>query len=98
MMQLFGNGISSIETMLGMLGIAVTSGNRTSWATVGNRLGVVQQSVADVVQKMNLENEIKAMEQCSIKQIDNKGITCMYDMGWQKHASGKNYTSEWCFM
>jgi len=29
MMQLFGNGILSIETMLGMLGIAVTSGNCT---------------------------------------------------------------------
>jgi len=95
MMQLFGNGISSIETMLGMLGIAITSGNHTSWATVGNRLGVAQQSVADVVQKMNLENEIKAMEQCGVKQIDDKGImkwplTCKCDMGWQKH---KNYNS-----
>jgi len=36
MMQLFGNGISSIEMMLGVLGIAINSGNCTSWATIGN--------------------------------------------------------------
>jgi len=98
MMKLFGNGISSIETMLGMLGIAVTSGNCNSWATIGNWLGVVQKNVADVVQKNNLENEIKVMEQCGVQQIEDKGImkwplTCTYDMGWQKHASGKNYNS-----
>jgi len=51
MMQLFGNGISCIETMLGMLGIAIASGNCTSWTTIGNWLGVAQQKVADAVQK-----------------------------------------------
>ncbi len=98
MMQLFGNGISSIETMLGMLGIAITSRNCASWATVGNWLGVAQQKVADVVQKINLENEIKAIEQYGVQQIEDKGVmkwprTCTYDMGWQKCTSGRDYNS-----
>jgi len=65
-MMLFGNGISSIEIMLGILGIATASGNCTSWATIDNWLGVAQQKVADAVQKSKLKNEIKAMEQCSV--------------------------------
>jgi len=52
---LFGNGLSSLDTTLGMLGIAVHSGLHTSWATIGTCLGVAQQVVADNVQLQNWE-------------------------------------------
>jgi len=84
--------------MLGMLSIAINSSNCTSWATIGNWLGVAQQVVADKVQKINLANEIEVMKENGVHQInDNEKmkwpLTCTYDMGWQKHASGKNNNS-----
>ncbi len=99
MMELFGNGLSSLDTMLGMLGIAVHSGLCSSWAAISHHLGVAQQAVADNVQIMNLEKEIEAMKECGIKQVQDKDnmvwpLTCTYDMGWQKRASGKNYNSQ----
>jgi len=59
---------------------------------------VAQQKVMDMVQNINLENESKAMEQSGVQQIEDKGVmkwplTCTYDMGWQRHAFGKNYNS-----
>jgi len=38
------------------------------------------------------------MEQCGVQQVEDKGIikwplTFTYDVGWQKHALGKNYNS-----
>ncbi len=99
MMQLFGNGISGIDTMLGMLGIAVHSGSHGSWDAIANRLGVAQQKVADVVQNQNLTNEIEEMKKLGIQQVKDKGkdiwpLTCTYDMGWQKRASGNSYNSQ----
>jgi len=63
MMQLFGNGISGIDTMLSiMLGIAVHSGSYSSWDAIANQLGVAQQKVANAVQRTNLLNEIEEMK------------------------------------
>jgi len=62
MMQLFGNGISGIDTMLGMLGIAVHSGSHSSWDAIANQLGVAQQKVASAVQESNLLNKIEEMK------------------------------------
>jgi len=67
-MQNFWNGISDIETMLGMLGIAINSSNCNSWATVANQLWIAQQTVADKVQKMNLTDKIEAMKEAVVNQ------------------------------
>ncbi len=99
MMQLFGNGISGIDTMLGMLGIAVHSGSHSSWDAIANQLGVAQQKVASAVQETNLLNEIEEMKKKGVQPVDDKGrkicpLTCTYDMGWQKRASGNSYNSQ----
>jgi len=73
MMEMFGNGLFSLDTMLGMLGIAVHSGSHTSWAAIGTHLGIAQQIVADNVQLQNLEKEIEAMMECGIERVDDNG-------------------------
>jgi len=69
MMMMFGNGITGLDTMLGMLGIAVHSSSATAWAEIANRLGIAQQKVADACQEQNIENEIKAMQELGITPI-----------------------------
>ncbi len=98
LVQLFGNGITALDAVLGMLGLGVHSGSRPSWAVVMSRCGEVQQKVADALQKINLQNEIKIMKEKGIEPVMDNGkqiwpLTVSYDMGWQKRASGKQYNS-----
>jgi len=62
-----------LDTMLGMLGVAMHSSSTAAWAEIANHLGVVQQKIADRLQKQNLENEIKAMQDLGIIQVMDKG-------------------------
>jgi len=78
MMMMFGNGITGLDTMLGMLGIAVHSSSATAWAEIANHLGIAQQKVADVCQEQNLENEKKEMQELGITPIMHDGHLCCH--------------------
>jgi len=73
LMQLFGNGVTGLDTLLGMLGLGVHSGSRRSWAIVMSHCGKAQQAVADAVQKTNLQNEINAMKGKGIQPVMENG-------------------------
>jgi len=95
---MFGSGITAMDSMLGMLGIGVHCGSRRCWSVIADRVGMAQQKVADDIQKINLQNEIKAMQEKGIEQVLDGDrwiwpLTVMYDMGWQKRAAGKHYNS-----
>jgi len=99
LMQLFGNGVIGLDTLLGMLGLGVHSGSHCSWAFLMSCCREAQQKVADAVQKQNLHNEITMMKLKGIQQIMNQGqpiiwpLTVSYAMAWQKQASDKQYNS-----
>jgi len=89
LMQLFWNGVTGLDMLLGMLGLGVHSGSRRSWALLMSCCGEAQQKVADAVQKQNLHNEIAVMQSKGIQQIMDQGkpkwpLTVSYDMAWQK--------------
>jgi len=50
MMKIFGSGISSLTTILGMLGMAVHAGSHWSWSEIADVVGRAQQKVVDKVQ------------------------------------------------
>jgi len=97
-MQMFGSGITAMDSLLGMLGIGVHCGSRHCWSVIADHVGMVQQKVADDIQKINLQNEIKAMQEKGVEPVlDGERLiwplTGMYNMGWQKCAAGKHYNS-----
>jgi len=97
-MQIFGCSITAMDTLMGMLGIVAHCGSRHCWSEIAMRVGMVQQKVADDVQKTNLENEIKKMQENGMEPVlDGERmiwpLTVMYDMGWQKRAAGRHYNS-----
>jgi len=97
-MEMFGCGITALDTLSGMLGIGAHCGSCRCWKVIASRVGMAQQKVADELQKRNLQNEIKAMQEKGIQPVlDGERwiwpLTIMYDMGWQKHAAGKHYNS-----
>jgi len=96
MMEIFGHGISSLTTMLGLLGMAVHAGSHCSWSEIADLVGRAQQKVADKVQQLNLEIEIDMMKKKGIIAVPDGDkmrwpLTVSYDMGWQKRASGVQY-------
>jgi len=97
-MEMFGCGITALDTLSGMLGIGAHCGSCRCWKVIASRVGMAQQKVADELQKHNLQNEIKAMQEKGIQPVlDGERwiwpLTIMYDMGWQKRAAGKHYNS-----
>jgi len=98
MMESFGTGVTGLDTVLGMLGIAPHSGSQRSWAIITNEIGNAQQKVADRVQQENLLLETMTMEKRGIMPLTDGGktqwpLTVLYDMGWQKRAAGRIYNS-----
>jgi len=43
LMQVLGNGITSLDTIIGMLGLGVHAGSHREWTYIGNELGKAQQ-------------------------------------------------------
>jgi len=61
LMQVLGNGVTSLDTMISMLGLGVHSGSHREWTYIGHELGKSQQKMADKIQENNLQIEIAAM-------------------------------------
>ncbi len=85
-MEMFGCGITALDTLSGMLGIGAHCGSCRCWKVIASRVGMAQQKVADELQKRNLQNEIKAMQEKGIQPVlDGERwiwpLTIMYDMG-----------------
>jgi len=53
-MQLFGNGITSMDTMLGMLGIQVHKGSVLEWMKIAEMVGKAEHKIADEMQYKHL--------------------------------------------
>jgi len=77
-MQLFGNGITSLDTMLGMLGIQVHKGSVPEWMKIAETVGKAEHKVADETQYNNLLLEIK-MTKDDIKRRNS--ITTTQEQG-----------------
>jgi len=83
---------------LDMLGIGVHCRSHCCWSMIAECVGMEEQKVADDIQKIKLQNEIKAMHKKGIELVlDGKKLiwpfTIMYNMGWQKFTASKNYNS-----
>jgi len=83
-----------MDTILGMLGIIAHQGLKLAWSLVCNSIGLMQQLLADVVQKENLQVEIDRMKQTGITQVEYDGkllwlLTCSFDMAWQNSLESK---------
>jgi len=95
-MQMFGCSITS--KVLGMLGIGAHCGSHCCWKVIELRIGMEQQKVADELQKFNLQNKIKAMQEKGVQLVLNGErwiwpLTVMYNMCWKKCTAGKHYNS-----
>jgi len=55
-----GNGITSLDTTMGLFGLGPHSGSSCEWRYIGHELGKVEQKQADVVQLRNLQIKIEA--------------------------------------
>jgi len=73
LMQLFGSGVSALDTFLAMLGLGIHCGSCHSWAVIMNCYGEAQQKIAAAAQKSNLLNEINAMKAKGIEQVIHNG-------------------------
>jgi len=87
LIQLFGNSVTALDTVSGMLGLGIHCGSHQSWAVVMNCCGEAQQKVADAVQKSNQQNEINTMKEKGIEPVMDNGkaiwpLTISYDMAW----------------
>jgi len=56
--QVMGNGITSLDTMMGMFGLGVHSGSHREWTYIARELGKAEQKRADKIQHQNLLTEI----------------------------------------
>ncbi len=73
MIQILGLGRTGMETILGMLSIILHQGSKPAWSLVQNAVGSMQQLLADMVQKENLQVEIERMKQAGIMQVEYNG-------------------------
>jgi len=60
LMQIMGNGITSLDTMMGMFGLGIHSGSHKERAYIASELGVVEQKRADKIQNQNILIKIAA--------------------------------------
>jgi len=86
---MFGCGIAAMDTLMGMLGIAAHRGSHHCRTEIAACVGMAPQKVADEIQKTNLQNKIKMMQEKGVEPVlDGKRLrwplTMMYNMGWQK--------------
>jgi len=89
MIQILGLGRTGMDTILGMLGIIAHQGSNPAWSIVCNAVGLLmQQLLADVVQKENLQIDIDRMKKVGITQVEYNGkllwllLTCSFNMAW----------------
>jgi len=62
-MQMFGCGITTMDTLLGMLGLGVHCGSHQCWSEIATHIGIAQQKVTDEIQKINLQNKMTTMQE-----------------------------------
>jgi len=43
-MQVMGNGVTSLDTMMGLFGLGVHSGSHQEWTYIGHELGKAEQN------------------------------------------------------
>ncbi len=58
--QILGNGVTSLDTMMGLFGLGVHSGSHREWTFIAAELGTAEQKRADKIQYTNLLIEIEA--------------------------------------
>jgi len=60
LMQILGNGVTSLDTMMGLFGLGIHLGSHWEWTFKASELGKVGQKHADQIQYANLLIEIEA--------------------------------------
>jgi len=52
--QIMGNGVTSLDTMMGMFGLGAHSGSHREWTYIARELGKAEQKRADKIQYQNI--------------------------------------------
>jgi len=47
LMQILGNGVTSLDTMMGLFGLGIHSGSHQEWTFIAAELGTAEQKHAD---------------------------------------------------
>ncbi len=58
--QVMGNGVTSLDTMMGLLGLGVHSGSHWEWMYIAAELGSAEQKRANKIQYRNVLIKIEA--------------------------------------
>jgi len=94
-MQLLGKGIYLMSIFLGMLNIHVTHGNYKIWKKVQDKVGEMEQKLAQECCAKNLQKVVEATIASGIfpGPDGHVGITCG-DTGWQGNGWWCTYNSQ----
>jgi len=95
-MQLLGKGIYLMSIFLGMLNIHVTHGNYKIWKKVQDKVGEMEQKLAQKCCTRTLQKEVEATIASGILPGPDGcvGITCSGDTGWQGNGSQCTYNPQ----
>jgi len=75
--QVMGNGITSLDTMMGMFGLGVHSGSHREWTFIAGELGRAEQERVDKIQNQNILTEIAAMKSWQATMGAQKKWMCL---------------------
>ena len=94
-MQLLGKGLKTISIVVALLGMRVALGSYKTWKEMMDKLGTIQETLAEKCCMDNLQKEIDATkERGNIDMRDGRiGIIASGDAGWQGGGSHMTYNS-----
>jgi len=58
LMQVMGNGVTSLDTMMSMFGLGVHSGSHREWTYISCELGNAEQRSTDKIQDQNIYKKV----------------------------------------
>jgi len=92
-MQILGKGLHTMSICLGLLGIHVSEGNYKVWKKIQDKVGLLQQSLAEQCCAENLQKEVEATIASGILPlVDGQvPVACSGDTGWQGGGSQMTY-------
>lgn len=99
LMQNLGVGLEGLRSVLAHLGLSHSVGNYLKWKNLQERIGQLQEELANECVEQNRIMEVEAAAAMNYhKQVDDKGvlrqgIVVTQDAGWTKRSSGKSYSS-----
>jgi len=93
-MQQLGLGLSSVTTLLGMIGIRPTIGNQSAWKEIQDNVGLAEEEVKNEVLEENVKIAIDTATADGAKADESGriGLVCSIDGSWQKRSSGGRMT------